>query len=444
VHSTGLYSYYTSIKTFFNVSKKQQLARNTFWMFLGQGIRIPLQAVYFIFTARTLGAQGYGAFVGATALVAILAPFASLGCGNILIKNVSRDESTFQRYWGKALVLTLLSGTVLLLSAVLLSRIFLPATIPFALILSIAVADLVFSRLLDISSQAFQAFQLLARTSQLMILPNVVRLVLLACLLLVTQKPSIILWGYFYLFSVFISALVGTLLVHRELGSPVFDKHIIFSDLKEGVYFSVSLSSQNVYNDIDKTMLTKISTLSSAGIYAAAYRLIDVSFIPIRSLLYASYARFFQNGRNGLSGSLDFAKKLLPYALVYAVVVSACLFFLAPFLPLVLGVEFRETVRALQWLSLLPLLKVLHSFAADSLTGADFQGVRTFSQVLCAIFNVMLILWLVPIYSWRGAAWASLATDGVLAVVLWLVVFYCKGREKLNIMNLCSLQKKES
>lgn len=405
-------------------------------MFLGQGARIPIQAIYFILIARSLGVQAYGAFVGVTALVAILAPFGSLGSGNILIKNVSRNESSFPEYWGKALVLTSLSGTLLVIFAVLLSILLLPASIPFALILSISIADLIFARLLDIAAQGYQAFQRLVRTSQLMILSNVARLILLVGLLLVTQRPSLILWGYLYLAGIFISAIVGICLVNRELGGPVYDRRIIFSEIKEGLYFSVSLSSQNIYNDIDKTLLVRLATLDAAGIYGAAYRIIDVSFTPIRSLLYAAYAKYFQNGVNGLRGTLGFTSRLLPYAIGYAILASIGLFLLAPLLPLILGDQYRETVSALRWLSLLPLIKVVHYFAADSLTGAGFQGVRTICQIATAIINVMLILWLVPIFSWKGAAWASLISDVFLSMTLWLMIIVLT-RQKADRLRKC-------
>ena len=64
-------------------------------MFLGYGVRIIVQAGYFVLIARALGPLQYGAFVGATALIAIVGPFAGLGFGNLLIKNVSRDKSLF-------------------------------------------------------------------------------------------------------------------------------------------------------------------------------------------------------------------------------------------------------------------------------------------------------------------------------------------------------------
>ena len=39
-------------------------------------------------------------------------------------------------------------------------------------------------------------------------------------------------------------------------------------------------------------MLARLGTLEATGIYGAAYRLIDVSFAPVASLLTAAYAVF--------------------------------------------------------------------------------------------------------------------------------------------------------
>lgn len=409
---------------------KTPLARNTYWMLLGQLARLPIQAIYFILIARSLGPKGYGAFVGVAALVAILSPFVSFGSGHILIKNVSRNEASFQSYWGKALFLTFISGIIFSLLIFVIAILFLPSSISIELIISISIADLLFTRLLDIATQAYQSFNRLARTSQFLVLPNIMRLVLLLFLLIITSNPTPTLWGYFYLVSAIISSVIGIYLVNRELGHPIFSRKLILSEKKEGIYFSIALSSQNIYNDIDKTFLTRLATLEAAGIYSAAYRLVDVSFIPIRSLLYASYARFFQNGKTGIEGAVYFAARLLPYAAGYGLLVSIVLYLLAPLLPYILGASFNATVSALQWLSLLPFIKVCHYFAADSLTGAGFQGVRSICQASTAIFNVLLVCWLVPTFSWKGAAWASLLSDSFLALALWGSIYLIGKRNK--------------
>ncbi len=403
---------------------RHSLARNTLWMLLAQGLRIVLQAVYFVIIARALGAEQYGAFVGVTALVAILAPFASLGSGNLLIKNVSRNRVLFGEYWGNALFMIFTSGLVLIVLVLCIAPIFLPKTIPVLLIFLVAVTDLIFARLLDTAGQAFQSVLWLSKTAQLNILPQITRVMAALVFVSFFPKSGALGWTFLYLVSTAVSALVGVLLVHRSLGLPKLAISRIMPELAEGFYFSISLSAQTVYNDIDKTMLAGLSTLEATGIYAAAYRLIDVAFVPVRSLLAAAYAKFFQHGAAGISGSMSLAKRLLPVASSYGAIAGIGLFLFAPVVPYVLGDEYVGAVEALRWLAPLPFLKAMHYFAADTLTGAGFQGVRSAVQVLIALFNVLINLWLIPLYSWRGAALSSLASDGFLMLGLWMMVAF--------------------
>ncbi len=413
---------------------QNSLARNTLWMLFAQGMRLVLQAAYFVIIARALGAEQYGAFVGATALVAILAPFASLGGGNLLIKNVSRNRALLSEYWGNALFTIFVSGLVLIILVICIAPFFLPKTIPILPILLVSITDLIFARLLDTAGQAFQAVLWLSKTAQLNILPQVTRLIAAFALVNFFPNPGALEWSSLYLISTAISALLGILLVHRLLGFPKLAISRIKPEITEGFYFSVSLSAQTIYNDIDKTMLAGLSSLEATGIYAAAYRLIDVAFVPVKSLLAAAYTKFFQRGSVGISGTIDFSKRLSPIAGIYGLIAGIGLFLLAPVIPHLLGDEYAGAVEALRWLAPLPLLKAMHYFAADTLTGAGFQGVRSAVQVIVAVFNVLINLWLIPLYSWRGAAWSSLASDGLLILGLWIMVafFYWQQTQELK------------
>jgi O-antigen/teichoic acid export membrane protein len=66
---------------------------------------------------------------------------------------------------------------------------------------------------------------------------------------------------------------------------------------------------------------------------------------------------------------------------------------------------------------------------SDSVTGAGYQGYRTAAQVSVALLNVGLNFWLIPAYSWRGAAWSSLACDATLALVMYAVLTVVMARE---------------
>ena len=209
-------------------------------------------------------------------------------------------------------------------------------------------------------------------------------------------------------------AVAAIVLVVTMLGSPKFKLWRSIAEIREGFYFSAGLSAQTIYNDIDKTMLARLGTLEAAGIYGAAYRLIDVTFVPIQSLLAAAYPNFFRTGVAGISATLGYAKRLVWGALAYSVAACVSILLFAGVVPIILGPEYAATAEALRWLSLLPVLKVLHYFLSDSLTGAGYQGIRTCIQAGVAIFNVLINLWIIPAYSWRGAAWSSIASDALL------------------------------
>ena len=61
--------------------------------------------------------------------------------------------------------------------------------------------------------------------------------------------------------------------------------------------------------------------------------------------------------------------------------------------------------------------------AADTLTGAGHQKARSIVQVGAALINVLLNIWLIRFYSWKGAAWATLISDSLRLICLWLIVF---------------------
>lgn len=395
--------------------------RGGIWIFAAFALRIVCQAVLFFLLARLMGPAGYGALAAAAAVSAIAAPYVGWGSGNLLIQDVARNHQHFRRRWGSSILALLISGLPLFALVIAFAALFLD-NIPLQVVLYIALAELFFARALDIASQAYQALDRFTRVAQLQVLPHASRLlaVILFASLGTAHTPSA--WALLYLASTAAVAALGVLLVNRELGTPTFDFAGIKADIRTGYHFSVSLSAQTVYNDIDKAMLARMATTVAVGTYAAAYRIVDVAFVPVRAMLFSTYSEFFRNGANGLRASTEYARKLLPAAAGYALAASIGLLAVAPLIPYVLGSGFADTAAALRWLALLPMLKSLHYMAADALTGAGYQYVRSRVQILIAAINIAANLYLIPRYSWRGAAWASLLCDALLGVALWICV----------------------
>jgi O-antigen/teichoic acid export membrane protein len=99
--------------------------------------------------------------------------------------------------------------------------------------------------------------------------------------------------------------------------------------------------------------------------------------------------------------------------------------------PYILGAEYAPTAEALRWLAILPVFKALHYFLSDTLTSAGYQGIRTALQAGVALFNVLVNLWIIPAYSWRGAAWSSIASDAALLCAVAIAVFLISRRSRV-------------
>ena len=153
-------------RTKFDLTNKGALARNVFWMLSGDGVRLLLQAVYFVVIGRALGVREFGAFVGAVSLVALVAPFSTWGTGFILLKEVARDRTAFSRCWGRPSA-TAVFGTMLVCLVLLISRAAFGTSVPLRALLLIAVSDAIVVRVLDLATQAFTAVENLRKGAEI-------------------------------------------------------------------------------------------------------------------------------------------------------------------------------------------------------------------------------------------------------------------------------------
>lgn len=411
--------------------KNSTLASNTGWSFVAQLGRLFLQLGYFVLIARSLGVDGYGTLAAALAVVFALSPFAGWGAGNLLVMHVARDRSAFPIYWGNVLLTAVTSGTVLTVLVVVIGQWFLPS-LPTTLLLGLAVAEFYFGRLMECGVQAFLAVERMVLSTLLGLLPSALRLAAVLGMLSTNGTATLHAWTGWYLASAVAAAVLAMIMVTRLLGPPLLRPAMAWKGARLGGYFAIGQSSATIYADIDKTMLARLSTLEATGIYAAAYRAIQMAGLPLRSLLLASYSRFFKHGEEGVRASAAFATLLLPFALAASAIASVFLFALAPLVTLPLGDGFQGSIEAIRWLAPVPVLQAAHYLAADALTGADKQGVRSGVQVGVAAANVAANFWLIPLYGWRGAAWATLLSEGLLVLILWTVVLRLGMRRNIN------------
>jgi O-antigen/teichoic acid export membrane protein len=337
------------------------------------------------------------------------------------MRHVSSKPENFSLYWGNILLATASAGSVITVILYLIAPHLLdPASASVTLL--VALGECVCRQLVICIGQLFQAFERLQLTAAMNLLTSSLRLAAVVVLSAVVQHGTAWQWALASLFVSVLAAVAGAMLVILRFGGPTFSIAVFWSRLAEGLNFSLAGSSQTIYNDVDKTMLSHYGMNIANGIYTMAYRVVDVATIPIMALDAAALPRYMRQSSQGVSMVKHLSVRLAGRAALIGLLMTACMFVAAPFIPLIIGGGFKESVMALRWLCLLPAFRGVHQLTGGAVTGMGFQRYRTWAQMAAAALNFGLNLWLIPSHGWRGAAWASLATDGTLAVVNWLLL----------------------
>lgn len=405
------------------------LARNAAWLFMGQGTSFLLQAGYFIVIARLLGSSEYGIYAAATALVSIVSQYSSLGSGLVFLQHVSPDLRKFPQYWGDILIAVLGLGSLLVI-AIRLTGHWIVGPASASILVLVAIGDCVCQQLTSCAGQVFQAFEKMRITATLSMAVNLLRLLIAAGMLIVLRRATSQQWAWGALSVSTAAALGAAIAVTLYFGAPKFSLQLFASRAGDGFIYSVSASTTTIYNDVDKVLLGHFGMNAANGIYTMAYRVVNIFTMPMVSIYSAAFPKFFRLGTEGMKGTIPFALKLVKRTSVIGLLGAVGMFVTAPLIPHVVGTSFTQSVGALRWLCLIPLFRSFHLSAGDAIAGAGHQKFRLASQFIAAALNFCMNLYLVPAYSWRGAAWASLLTDGSLGIMNWLIVWRLLLREK--------------
>jgi O-antigen/teichoic acid export membrane protein len=416
----------------YNLACSSSLAHNANWIFLGQGLSYAFQAIYFILLGRLLGSTEYGIYIGSVALTTILRQYSSLGLDWVFLQHVSSDPSQFSRYWGNVLMATISLGTLFTFFLMLLGPHIAHSYSPMMLFF-VATGDCLCMQLVAVSAVVFQAFEKMRITAVMNTLTNLLRVVLASTLLICLRHASAFQWAAAALVVSICAVSVALVLVRRNFGKPTFSPSLLKKRSGEGLVYALSSSAGNVYTDFDKVLLGHFGMNAANGVYSMAFKAVSVFCMPIGSIHGAAFPRIFQRGKDGVAGTSAYVLRILKRTAPLSLLMAVILWFTAPILPHLLGPSFAESTAALRWLCLLPLTRAFQWSAGDALTGAGLQRYRLGTQIVAAVLNLSMNLYLIPRHGWLGAAWASVATDGTLAAMNWAVLLTVRQREQQTV-----------
>lgn len=394
----------------------RRLARATATLFGGNLAMLGLQTLQFVLLARWLGVASFGQVAAANALIVIAIPLAGLGYGNLLLLRVSRERSAARAEWGNALIAVVGMGTLLVGIAALVSG---PDVI--ALVVTMAVSELIFVRSVSLLGQLYQALDRVEVTSALNIATASCRVIaVLAMMAAGLHQP--LYWAMTSCALTLLLALVANLVAARAVGGAAVNVARLWADKRDALHFSLGTGAKAFYTDFDKVVLARTALSAELGAYTAAYRLVTMAFLPVRSLLDASASQFYRHGGDGIARSNAFARKVLKIALPCGLAGAVLILIAAELAPFVLGPSFESATPMLRVLALLPIIQAIHYVYSDALTAAGLQQLRTRLQWLVAAVYAVLAFAFIPAFGWQGAVSVCLFSEFLLAVLVVLAV----------------------
>jgi O-antigen/teichoic acid export membrane protein len=389
----------------------------------GTATTTALQGLQFLILARGLGPTEFGRFAAAGSVTALLMPFSGFGFANVMVMRAARDPGLLRLYFGNALTMMMGSGSLLVLLAAAAAQLWLSAEVPLLLMLVVAVAELLATKVIDICWHAFIAREQLHVTSQIMGAQSACRLAFAAAYLWLATDATALGWAWCSLASnVLVSAAVLAWTI-RAVGLPRVDGTVMRTELGAGGSFAIGISAKGFYTDADKLFLARYGGPEAVGHYTVAFRVIQIALAPIRALSFALQARMFRAGEAGIHGSLRVTLKILGPLAIAACVLAAGFYVTAPLLTVFAGAKYEGSVEVLRALCLLPLLLAAQALLADTLASSGYQRLAAIAEVGAAILICTLCATLIPRWGWRGAATGTYVSQSWLVLTMGISIW---------------------
>lgn len=397
-------------------ARGSNIARNASWLLAGELFGLASQLVMFILVTHTFDKDVYGTFVGVVSLALFVGPFSSFGAGYLVVQRVvGRGEALVPavlRSWT-----TVMAGAVLIGGALVALRGFVLPQATTILLIEILCAELFFNQLVQANRFISQAINKLWLAPVMTATTGLVRVVFAVWYLRVRSNPTIEGWGFFYVVSVALGALIGMVIIWLMVGDRIRAAFPSRRDLGEGLAFSVNVSSAMLKGDADKWLLLRMNQAAANGVYGAGYRILGLASVPNTALGEATYARFFST--SGPKEAIALAKRLSAVSLVLNTISGVTVIVFASFITGLLGDSYSDTAEVLRWLAFVPLLSAWQLFAGNALSGIGHHRTRLYQTLSSAGLNIALNIILIPSMSWRGSALATIVTELYLVVLHW-------------------------
>lgn len=373
--------------------------------------RVGSGVLVFVLIARVLGPENFGRYMfwfSATYLVSLLANF---GLGNLLLREIGRDNSILGTLTAEALKARLMISSALLTGAALLSPLVDSPTLFIVLL---------FANLLESIAEtffvAYRANGMYSKEASLVTSMAVLQLAVVSLAALIFNSANAVALAYCSTRIVQLAAIqfaLKTTLGTLPYASATNALHL----LKRSWSYALDFALGNLFGHIDSLILRAYVGVSAVGLYQGGMRLFQgcAQLAPILANVFLPSA-----ARNALSetGKQQSAEKIQIAFIACGISIGLVLTYGAEFIvSLLYGKSFSGLAKLLPLFGLLFFVRFFAASWGLILTAHGHQQFRATSTSLHLVFALILaILWM-PTHGVAGWLWALIFANLLLALI---------------------------
>ena len=404
----------------------QKIFKNMSWLLISQIIASICAFIWTILMARYLGVNNYGIFGFATSLTGILAITTDMGLNNHVVRHISTNYGSAPKYLGNTMPLKSIFGlgtiiiTLIILIVMKSNEIVIIVTLLFTL-------EMIIKSFIGLLDGSFQAFE----EGKYQGIGNLILHILLLIFILIAIFTDLGIFGIAisYIIANFIAFTYEYYVLTKNIVKPKFEIDMGFYK-KITLYalpFAVTGLLYTIYYSIDIVMLTNIVGDYATGIYNAAYKLISVLtlfYSVYLAVIFPVMSKFFKNDESMLL--ISFEKSVKYLMLVTIPLAMATMIYSTDLIQFIYGYDYDAASSVLSILIWTVCLLFING-AANTVLNASYREVTlTKIYAIAAIFNIILNFFMIPQFSYNGAAITTVLSD-ILILIMQSYVIYKLG-----------------
>jgi O-antigen/teichoic acid export membrane protein len=408
------------------MSYARRVAYNTTVQIVGRVLTTIVSLATVSLLNATLAPQGWGQYVAVTTYLGFFSVIADMGLNLLYLRELSRKPEQANEITAKYLGFRIMTATVVLFGLTPLIALAVPVYSAFlSSIMLLAVGQF----FLTLNQMCVTVVQARLQMDRAMLSDFIGRVAILAgTVYAVAQAPAenrlLVAIGVVVIGNL-VNLLVNLWLIRKMVRFwPTFAwrewPSIFVSVLPMGAMAVLGM----IHFKADSVLLTLYRPEIEVGIYGNAYKILEILItLPAMFVggLFPEMNQLIKQGGAALQPLLQKAFDLLIFA---AIPVVTGLVLVAPQLIAILTRNHvAESAQSLQILAFAMVPLFLGTLMAHALLAVEKQKALSIVELVAVVGNIALNMYLIPRYSYFGAASATVATELLTtAITIWMVV----------------------